>query len=411
MNLCFFYSISCRDHRAIAPSKLTKASFGMASTSQTYERTWQTSMNHAMQAIVTIHAASPFSFGSQSLFCGKATGFVVDTDTGIILMNRQFLSDAPMHARAIVPSETRQCPIKPLYIDPTHDFAFCQYDLKILQGLSPIQLRPDLATMSRQIRVLGNDKEQVMSILPGFISRVNINPPWWDEGRFLPCEICNSRFDTTPGTPYIQASTDTTEGSPGSPVIIQDGSAVAMVSGGFHEATTDLLLPLDLPLRTLQNLRLGKPTPRGTIQSRWRLERPAHCYTRGLSYEEIEAYSPDGSGLLVAQSILPDGPSDTHVKEADILRTVDDQIVTSLLLFEKLINDAVGATVNVRVQRNGKPLQFELQVQDLWTLTPFRLLQYAGDVFQDLRYQTAFDYHLPLKGVILLSDDGSFMLE
>ena len=187
-------------------------------------------------------------------------------------------------------------------------------------------------------------------------------------------------------------------------MLTQAGFAVALASGHRRH------LPLDLPLRALRDLQSGRFTPRGTIQTKWILADPAECYARGLSYDEIQKYSPDGSGLLVAQAIVPDCPAETHVKEADILRAVDDQRVTSLLHFEQLIDGLVGNKIEVRVQRHGKQLQYELQVQDLWTLTPYRLLIYAGCVFQDLRYQTAFDFHVPIAGV-LISDTGPFELE
>lgn len=151
--------------------------------------------------------------------------------------------------------------------------------------------------------------------------------------------------------------------------------------------------------------------PRGTIQSIWKLEKPADCHARGLSYEEVLEYGHDSSGLLVAKEILPDGPSDTHVKEGDILRAVDGRIVTSLLQFEQLMDGAVGNTLSLQVWRHGNTLEFELQVQDLGTLTPYRLLEYAGSVFQDLRYQIAFAYNVPIKGVVLSDAGGSFTLK
>jgi len=151
-------------------------------------------MAHAMQAIVTIHTATPFSFGNDEKWCGQGTGFVVDVDIGIILTNRHMVSEAPMHARAVFRSGARQCPITPLYIDPVHDFAFCKFNVEFLQGLSSIQLNPEFATVGREIRVLGNDMGRVMSILPGVIGRVDCNPPWWDSGRYSRAEMFISRL-------------------------------------------------------------------------------------------------------------------------------------------------------------------------------------------------------------------------
>ena len=252
---------------------------------------------------------------------------------------------------------------------------------------------------------------QGVSILEGVISRVDCNPPHWDSRMVVLPRGIQFTADNDLVINYLQASSDTVGGSSGSPVIARDGSAVAMVSGGCTYSSTDLYIPLNLPLRTLEALRSGGVPPRGTIQSTWVLEKPADCHARGLSYEEIQKYSPDGSGLLVAQVIIPNGPSDTYVKEADILRTVDDQIVTSLTHFEQLMDRAVGNTIEVRVQRHGNIFEYDIQVQDLFTLTPYRLLEYAGSTFQDLRYETAIDHHVPIEGVILSDAEGSFILK
>lgn len=104
----------------------------MASTSRTQDDAWKASMDHAMQAIVTIHTATPFSFGNDLKWCSQGTGFVVDIDIGIIITNRYMVNEAPMHARAVFQSGACQCPITPLYIDPLYDFAFCKFNVEYL---------------------------------------------------------------------------------------------------------------------------------------------------------------------------------------------------------------------------------------------------------------------------------------
>lgn len=153
-------------------------------------------MHHAMQAIVTIHTTLPRSFDNASKGCCQGTGTVVDTQFGFILTNRHMVSDGPMHARAVFQSGARQCPITPYHVDPIHDFAFCKYDVEQLQGLplKAIHLRPELAKVGQEIRVLGNDMGRVMSILPGVISRVDCNPPRWDSCRYPRLEILTSRL-------------------------------------------------------------------------------------------------------------------------------------------------------------------------------------------------------------------------
>ena len=47
-------------------------------------------------------------------------------------------------------------------------------------------------------------------------------------------------------------------------------------------------------------------------------------------------------------------------------------------------------------------------MEDLWTITPYRLLQFAGASFQDLCYQEALKYHVPAGGVTVADAEGSF---
>jgi len=129
--------------------------------------------------VVTIHSAFPYSFDMKSSVCDEATGIIVDANLNIILTNHHVVSEASMCGRAVFQTNARQCTITLLYIDSIHDFALCKFDVKDLHNLPlrAIELRPDLIEVSLKIRVLGNDAEQVMSILSDVISRVNCNPP------------------------------------------------------------------------------------------------------------------------------------------------------------------------------------------------------------------------------------------
>ncbi len=147
-------------------------------------------------------------------------------------------------------------------------------------------------------------------------------------------------------------------------MVTKDGFAVGLVAGGYENASTDLLLPLDRPLRALQSVQSGQSIRRGTIQGIWTLEKPAECRARGLSEHIIHKHSPDGSGLLMVNKILPEGPSDGKVKEGDVLLEVNGRNVTSLTEFEDFIDNAIEDDIKIRVQRSQNSLEFELSVQN-----------------------------------------------
>jgi len=211
-------------------------------------------------------------------------------------------------------------------------------------------------------------------------------------------------------TPYIQASANTSGGSSGSPVIDMNGYAVAMVAGGYTGAAKDLYLPLDYALCALQSFKSGRPMLRGTIQSHWILEQPADCRARGVSDDVLQKHGTGYSGLLVAERVIAKGPSAGKIVEGDILLTVNDGNINTLSRLESLIDEAVEKQINVRIARYGTEYVFDLNVQDFFKLTPYRLLEFAGSVFHDVRYGAAFRYNVPIEGVLLPIAKGSFNL-
>ncbi|KAL9125648.1 MAG: hypothetical protein Q9217_005172 [Psora testacea] len=352
---------------------------------------WASSVSNA---VVTIHVAVPYPFDTKSPGTLQGTGFVVDKINGLILTNRHLVGDEPLTARAVFECGYNQDIVRPVYVDPCHDFAFVKYNVGPLTSkVEEIPIRPDLARVGLDIRVLGNNDGEVLSFHQGVISRVNRNPPelhgFWDIM-----------------TNYIQGSSDTVGGSSGSPVVDKHGNAVGMLSGGGFTASIDFYLDLTLPLRVLKSLQSGKCIYRGTIQSSWMLQDPATCAARGISREIIN--NSDSTGLLVAHRVIPEGPSDGQIQEGDVLLDVEGEKIESLVHFEHLLDRRVGDKITIRRLRQGQDGQAEVLVQDLFKITPFRLLQFAGAMFHDVRLQVALKWNLPINGVYLPEAIGCF---
>lgn len=269
--------------------------------------------------------------------------------------------------------------------------------------LSELTLRPDLAKVGSEIRVVGNDAGEKLSILSGVISRLDRNAPEYGEGY--------SDFNTN----YIQAAAAASGGSSGSPVVNVDGYAVALQAGGRSDsAATDYFLPLDRPLRVLNLIRKGEPITRGTIQTQWIIRPFDECRRLGLSADHEAAIRkgfPKETGLLVAEVVLPEGPADTKLRVGDVLIKVNDELLTQFIRLDEILDSSVGQKVKILVQRGGEDVEVELDVGDLHAITPDRFVTVAGASFHNLSYQQARLYAIAVKGVYVCEAAGSFRFE
>ncbi|CAD6588336.1 MAG: hypothetical protein ASARMPRED_003471 [Alectoria sarmentosa] len=365
---------------------------------------WQATIEGVVKNVVSIHFCQTCSFDTSSALASEATGFVVDAAKGYILTNRHVVGSGPFWGYCIFDNH-EECDVYPVYRDPVHDFGILRFDPNKIKymPLSELVLRPDLAKVGSEIRVVGNDAGEKLSILSGVISRLDRNAPEYGEGY--------SDFNTN----YIQAAAAASGGSSGSPVVNVDGYAVALQAGGRSDgASTDYFLPLDRPSRALECIRSGLPIARGTIQTQWIIKPFDECRRLGLAAEHEAAIRkgfPKETGLLVAEIVLPQGPADKQLEEGDVLIKVNGEILTQFVRLDDILDSSVGKKVKILVQRGGQDVEVELGVGDLHAITPDRFVTVAGASFHDLSYQQARLYAVPVKGVYVCEAAGSFRFD
>ena len=373
-------------------------------TAETAE--WQATIEKVVRNVVSIHFCQTCAFDTDSALASEATGFVVDAKRGYILTNRHVVGAGPFWGYCIFDNH-EECDVHPVYRDPVHDFGILRFDPKAIKymPLDELTLRPDMAKVGSEIRVVGNDAGEKLSILSGVISRLDRNAPEYGEGY--------SDFNTN----YIQAAAAASGGSSGSPVVNIDGYAIALQAGGRADgAATDYFLPLDRPLRALECIRAGKSVDRGTIQTQWMIKAFDECRRLGLSAEtesQIRTKFPKETGMLVAEVILPQGPAHEKIEEGDVLVKVNDELLTQFVRLDDILDSSVGRKVKLLVQRGGTDMEVEVDVGDLHSITPDRFVSVAGAAFHDLSYQQARLYAVSLKdpGVYCCEASGSFRYE
>ncbi|KAH8173010.1 PDZ-like domain-containing protein [Sarocladium implicatum] len=365
---------------------------------------WQDTIQKVVRNVVAIRFCQTCSFDTDSALTSEATGFVVDSEKGYIMTNRHVVGSGPFWGHCVFDNH-EEVDCYPVYRDPVHDFGILKYDPKAIKYMQVdgLNLSPDQAKVGVEIRVVGNDAGEKLSILSGVISRLDRNAPEYGEGY--------SDFNTC----YYQANAAASGGSSGSPVVSKDGSAIALQAGGRSDgASTDYFLPLDRPLRALQCIREGKPVTRGDIQTQFLLKPFDECRRLGLTPEweaALRKAFPDETNMLVAEIVLPEGPSDGKIKEGDVLVKVNGQMLTQFLRLDDILDSNVGNTIKVLLQRGGEDVEVEIEVGDLHKITPDRFVSVAGGSFHDLSYQQARLYAVAVKGVFVCESAGSFRFE
>ncbi|KAJ3197356.1 hypothetical protein HK101_004232 [Irineochytrium annulatum] len=380
---------------------------------------WQHTISKAIQAIVSIRFSQVSSFDTEGAETSEATGFVVDAERGLILTNRHVACAGPFVGEAIF-HDHEEVDVFPVYRDPVHDFGILKFDPKKIRFMtvSDIPLAPHLAKVGLEIRVVGNDAGEKLSILAGSISRLDRNAPDYGELTF-------NDFNTF----YIQAASSTSGGSSGSPVLDINGNAVALQAGGHVKAATDFFFPLDRVKRALGYIQMGIEVPRGTIQTQF-FYRPFD-EVRRLGLKEsteaiIRATIPDEIGMLVCETVVPQGPASEFLEEGDVLISINGVVVTKFVPMEETWDDrcgvillhlckvtpnSVGRQVTLKVERGGEPLEFQMTVQDLHSITPDRYLQVGGAKVNNLSYQLARQFCVPVTGVYVSEPSGMFRLD
>lgn len=402
--------------RSMSALSFTSNQSAMSTASD--KETWDRTIARVINGIVSIKATTTRPFDTESAGDYTATGFVISKKHGLILSNRHVVSPAPITSVAVFVNY-EEIPCYPVYRDPIHDFGVFRYDPAKLKHINveEIELRPDLARVGEDIKVVGNDAGEKLSILGSTLARLDRHAPSYGVDSY-------NDFNTF----YMQAASGTSGGSSGSPVLNIHGQAIALNAGGSNSSQSSFYLPLDRVVRAVEKIKRGEAVSRGTLQTEFLHNSYDELRRLGLQEEveeECRARNTSATGLLSVVRVLKGGPASSErsvelkepaevapegvtrvsgLEPGDILFTCNKQYITNFIGLWSIIDDSVGEDIVLDIFRSGKEgglgprgkLQVICTVQDLHAITPNRFLEIGGAVIHDLSYQVGRSHNVQL---------------
>ena len=219
--------------------------------------------------------------------------------------------------------------------------------MKYLKPAS-VPLCPHECIVGTDIRVVGNDSGEKLSVLSGVLSRKDRAAPKYGLGRY-----------NDMNTFYVAAASNTSGGSSGSPVLNIDGHAVALNAGGSTRSASSFYLPLERIVRALRLVQAGVQVPRGCTGAVWQHQPFDEAKRLGLTAAHealVRDALPAETGMLTVHKVVPGTHAKGILEPGDVLLHINSAaspsspppFVTHFQAVEEACDNAVGASQTIQ---------------------------------------------------------------
>lgn len=122
----------------------------------------------------------------------------------------------------------------------------------------------------------------------------------------------------------------------------------------------------------------------------------------------VRSTFPLETGMLTVSETIPNGPSSKKLQPGDVLVRVNGELVTRFVPLEAIVDEHVGRSIEIQLERSGELITQTIDVQDLHAVTPSRFMEIGGAVINPLSYQQARN-HAMSPGAPYVADAGYFL--
>ena len=389
--------MGCAGEQRVPQEELVEA---VVQAEEAKEASWDQTLERVIPCVVSLKVNVPKPFDMVQAGNSQGTGFVVDAARGIILTNRHLTLPNPGRTTAVFQNQ-EEVELTEVYYDVVHDFGFYQFDPAALEFMKVCELKlaPERAQVGIEVRVVGNNSGEKISILDSNLARLDRQAPDYGSKRY-------NDFNTF----YYQAATGTSGGSSGSPVLDRQGHVVALNAGSTSAAASSYYLPLHSVVRALRKIQQDEPISRGTLEATF-VHTPFNDLRKmGLDPQverRFRQLAPGNTGLLRVEDVVSSGASGQVLRPGDVLLEVGQQPVVGFDGLEQQLDALVGQEVKLLVDRQGEVLGLVAKVADLQALGPRAYVEFGDTVIHEISYQLARHYgQTPLEGLVLANASG-----